>query len=124
MEKIDLQNIPPIVGKQPTIRNHSSLSTNNTNSFKNLFDEVINVQFSKHANTRLTARNINLSNDQLARLEQGIDNAKSKGIKDSLVLVDNIAMVVNVPTRTVITAMNPQEQQKNIFTNIDGAVIV
>ena len=126
MEKINLnhQHVMPVVGK-PSPHLHHPQPAQGANDFRNVFDSLINVQFSKHANTRLIDRNINLSNEQLTRLEQSIDDAKAKGIKDSLVLLDNIAMVVNVPSRTVITALNPaeQEQQKNIFTNIDGAVI-
>ena len=126
MDKIKLnQNAVPLIANQHIKRNNTISSNNSGNDFKNLFDELTNVQFSKHANTRLADRNINLSQDQLDRLEQGIDDAKLKGIRDSLVLVDNIAMVVNIPSRTVITALNQTEQQseKNIFTNIDGAVI-
>ena len=88
--------------------------------FKVLLEEEI--KFSKHANMRLNDRDINLSGEQLQRLESGIYNAKQKGIRDSLVLVDNIALVVNVNSKTVITALG--KEQQNIFTNIDGAVIV
>ena len=84
------------------------------------------LQFSKHAFTRLSARNIQLSNEQLERVRGGIAEASQKGIRDSLVLVDDVALVVNVRSKTVITAMNPEQKksQENIFTNIDGAVIV
>lgn len=90
-------------------------------NFGDIFREEMGVQFSKHANMRLTARNINLSQAQIQRLEEGIENAKQKGINDSLVLMDNIALVVNINSKTVITALN---KEQNIFTNIDGAVIV
>jgi flagellar operon protein len=90
--------------------------------FKNTINEHKPLQFSKHANMRLNTRNISLSQEQLTRVQKGVNDASVKGIKDSLVLVDDIALVVNIKTKTVITAMN--EQSKNIFTNIDGAVIV
>jgi len=79
------------------------------------------VQFSKHANMRLNDRNIQLDNAQMERLEQGVQKAQIKGIRDSLVLIDNIALVVNIKNKMVVTAINSQEQ---IVTNIDGAVIV
>lgn len=82
------------------------------------------VKFSKHAANRLASRNIELSTTQLDRLQQGTAKAQAKGIKDSLVLVDSLAFIVNVPSNTVITAMNQEETQDNIFTNIDGAVIM
>ena len=105
---------------QPAQKNQSQGT-----SFNQIFTELeqaSDIQFSKHANMRLVARNINFSPEQMQRLENGINDAKSKGINDSLVLVDNVALVVNVDSRTVITALH--KDQKNIFTNIDGAVIV
>jgi flagellar operon protein len=88
----------------------------------NKVSEAKTLQFSKHANMRLSTRNISLSDEQLARVNEGIKNANVKGINDSLVIVDNIALVVNVKSKIVITAMN--DEKNNIFTNIDGAVIV
>ena len=127
MDKIDLTKG---VGLQPKHFVPAKSASNKVigepiknNAFQNIFEEQIaNIQFSKHASVRLNDRNINLSSEQLQRVESGIDNAKQKGINDSLVLVDNIALLVNIDSRTVITALN--KEQKNIFTNIDGAVIV
>jgi len=79
------------------------------------------VLFSKHAALRLDSRDIKLSDDQIARLGTAIGRAQEKGIRDSLVLMDDVALVVNVRSRTVITAMNRQD---NVFSNIDGAVII
>ena len=84
----------------------------------------LNVTFSKHANERLESRNINLSKDQMVRLNKGIMQAKEKSINESLVMMDNIAFIVNVKNNTVITAMEQQTTDNNVFTNIDGAVIV
>ena len=78
----------------------------------------------KHASQRLESRNISLSEEQNARLEDGVEQAHAKGIKDSLVLVDSLAFIVNVPSKTVVTAMDQTETQSNTFTNIDGAVIM
>ena len=80
------------------------------------------VQFSKHAALRLNDRNINLTGEQIERVADGIGRAGERGIRDSLVLVDNLALIVNVQSRTVITAIN--QAPENIFSNIDGAVIV
>jgi flagellar operon protein len=79
------------------------------------------VLFSKHAALRLNARNIALSSDQMNRVADAIVKADAKGIRDSLVLVDDVALVVNVKSRTIVTAMN---QDNNVFSNIDGAVII
>ena len=82
------------------------------------------VRFSKHASNRLSTRNIELTDGQMERLQEGTKKAQAKGIKDSLVLVDSLAFIVNVPSSTVVTAMEQSEAQENIFTNIDGAVII
>ena len=82
------------------------------------------LKFSKHASQRLDDRNIKLSEEQSLRLEEGVQKASAKGITDSLVLVDTLAFIVNVPNQTVVTAMDQTESDENIFTNIDGAVIV
>ena len=94
------------------------------------FQEILNnkqsektegLKFSKHANQRLATRNINLSAEQMERLENGTTKAREKGIRESLVMVDDMAFIVNVSNNTVITAVGSSAD--SIFTNIDGAVI-
>lgn len=87
-------------------------------------ERATELKFSRHAASRLESRGINLSTEQSARLENGVEQAKAKGINESLVLVDSLAFIVNVPNRTVVTAMDQNETTSNIFTNIDGAVIM
>lgn len=82
------------------------------------------LKFSKHASMRLNDRHINLSEEQNERLENGVLKASEKGINESLVILDSLAFIVNVPNRTVVTAIDQSESNDNIFTNIDGAVIV
>ena len=82
------------------------------------------LRFSKHAANRLADRSINLSDNQLNRLTEGAKKAGEKGIKETLVMVDQLAFIVNVPNNTVITAMDQTQANENIFTNIDGAVIM
>lgn len=83
--------------------------------------EVDGLKFSKHANARLATRNIDLSAEQIERLENGTTKAREKGIQESLVMVDDLAFIVNVKNNTVITAVG--DSTDSIFTNIDGAVI-
>lgn len=82
------------------------------------------IKFSKHAAGRLATRQISLDESQVARIADGMQKAGEKGIKDSLVIMDQLAFIVNVPSSTVITALDQTESKDNIFTNIDGAVIV
>lgn len=81
------------------------------------------VKFSKHAMNRLSMRNIELTPEQMERLSRGKAEAGEKGIRDSLILVDQLAFIVNVPSSTVVTAMDQTENKTGVFTNIDGAVI-
>lgn len=85
---------------------------------------VTDVSFSKHANERLNSRNIHLTETQLQRLNQGIEQARDKNINESLVMLDNLAFIVNVKNNTVITALDQAGEGNHIFTNIDGAVII
>lgn len=97
---------------------------NGSKSFREVLDSIQSGQelvFSKHANERLQSRNIDLSDSQLERLQTGTKRAGEKGIKESLVMVDDLAFIVNIRNNTVITAVNNSEDK--IFTNIDGAVI-
>lgn len=107
-------------------------TSNTVNEKGKSFAEILNrkseiaderLKFSKHASMRLENRNIELSDNQLDRLEAGAKRANAKGINESLVLVDQLAFIVNIKNSTVITAMDQSEAQENVFTNIDGAVI-
>jgi len=98
-------------------------------SFAEIFNnkqvpESNQLKFSKHASNRLSERNINLSDSQLDRLNAGTQAAEQKGINESLVLMDQLAFIVNVKNQTVVTAMDQKDATQNVFTNIDGAVIV
>lgn len=89
---------------------------------KQTTSEVNELKFSKHANERLASRNIDLTDEQLERLESGAKKAGEKGINETLVMLDDLAFIVNVKNNTVVTAVNNGEDK--VFTNIDGAVIV
>jgi flagellar operon protein len=83
----------------------------------------VGFRFSAHAEQRLAARGVSFDSSQLTRLEGGIDAAAAKGSKEALVLVDQVAMVVAVQNRTVVTALPHDEAGPAVFTNIDAAVI-
>lgn len=129
---ISKNNFSSIEQMTSSILNQKNTKTAaNSNNAGTTFQEILNsrqsatdsgaLKFSKHANERLASRNIDLSTEQLDRLETGTNKAREKGINESLVMVDNLAFVVSVKNNTVITAVNDSED--TIFTNIDGAVI-
>lgn len=82
------------------------------------------IEFSKHAFQRIMDRNIDVSSDKLARLDEGVKLAQEKGLNETLILVDRTAFVVNVRSNKVITTVNEEGLKGNVFTNIDGTVIV
>ncbi|HWR05341.1 TIGR02530 family flagellar biosynthesis protein [Sporomusa sp.] len=95
-------------------------------SFNQILEqEIAGVKFSQHALQRLNSRKIQLDSSQLSKLNQAVDKAAQKGAKESLILMsDNLAFVVSVKNKTVITAIDGASIKDNVFTNIDSAVII
>ena len=94
-------------------------------SFDAVFQEELRgLTFSRHAQERLQARKIQLNDVDLASLQNAVNRADEKGAKDSLVLMRDMAFIVSVKNRTVVTAMDSEHLKENVFTNIDSAVIV
>ena len=111
---------------EPVAQSQNAVGASGATNFRDILGSQMgnqmSIQFSKHAALRLDDRNISLTNDQMERVADGIGKASDKGIRDSLVLVDDVALLVNIKSRTVITAMS--QATDNVFSNIDGAVIV
>jgi flagellar operon protein len=85
--------------------------------------EQAQLRFSNHAQKRLETRGIALNDDGLARLAQAVDRAAQRGGKESLVLMDDLAFIVNVKNRLVVTAMDQQARGEGVFTQIDSVVL-
>ena len=81
------------------------------------------VVFSGHALQRIERRGITMDAATQQRLGEGVDRAASKGSRAAVVLIDDNAFVVGVPSRTVITAVGRDNMKEHVFTNIDSAVI-
>jgi flagellar operon protein len=92
-------------------------------SFESIFQkELEKVKFSSHALKRLEERNIELSDDEMFKINTAVERAELKGSKDSLVMMNSTAFIVNIPNKTVITAMSIADSKENVFTNIDSVV--
>lgn len=113
----------PLQVHRTTNRSNTLGANPNGVSFKEMLDRE-QLKFSTHAQQRLEQRGIVLMPDQLSRIASAVDQAAAKGAKDSLVLFNDIAMIVNVPNRTVVTAMDGNSMREHIFTQIDSAVLV
>jgi len=103
-----------------------AVSGNNNSQFGQILErELSDVKFSQHAIQRLQSRNITIDQAGLAKLNGAVNKAAQKGAKESLVLMDNnLALVVSVKNKTVITAMDGASMKNNLFTNIDSAIII
>ncbi|MFW6006695.1 MAG: TIGR02530 family flagellar biosynthesis protein [Halanaerobiales bacterium] len=102
--------------------------TSNKSSFKKIIADKIKdktgIKFSKHAQNRIVSRNINLNDNQLRQLQKGVEKLEDKGARDSLVMINDVAYVVSVENKTVITAIDEDNVKENVFTNIDSAVFM
>jgi flagellar operon protein len=92
-------------------------------SFNSIFqDELEKIKFSNHALKRLENRNIQLNENDINKIQDAVTKAEQKGSKDSLVMMNDTAYIVNIPNRTVVTAMPVNGSNDNVFTNIDSVV--
>lgn len=94
--------------------------------FKDVLQKVSagELKFSAHAKERLAARQIELSPADLTKIGNAVDKAAQKGARDSLIMMDGLALVVSVKNKTVVTAMDNMSMREHVFTNIDSAVII
>lgn len=92
-------------------------------SFDSIFDnELSKLKFSGHAAKRLESRNIQLSESDMNKLQEAVGKAEAKGAKDSLIMLNDRAFIINIPNKTVVTAVEVAEGNENVFTNIDSVV--
>lgn len=117
--------------------NHSHIKDNSTQtkarsansnslSFKNTLENVEsrNLKFSKHAQARMDKRNLVLDKNDLKSLERALDKSEKKGVKEALIIMKDQAFIASVENKTIITAITNDQLKENIFTNIDGAIII
>lgn len=130
--------IDPSLGRAGAIGSSATRSTQSGKAADSAFGQMLKEElatktkgltFSAHALDRIRTRNINLDSEAMDRLHRAVDTAEAKGAKDALVLMPgssssvDLAMVVSVANRTVITAMDGESIQNNVFTKIDSAIV-
>lgn len=111
------------IGPNALTANKSTPLNTARSNFKEMLEDRL-VHFSNHAVKRLEQRGIELKPEQLNKIESAIDSAAAKGAKESLILLKDMALIVNVHNRTVVTAMDGSSMKDNVFTQIDSAVII
>ena len=119
------QPLLPIDNRLNVKTNSAVRSADKNPEFSKILDTELNrLKFSQHALERLQSRNLQLNSADLERLNQAVDKVAQKGSKESLVMLNDVALVVSVKNRTVITAMDGNGAEDKIITNIDSAVIL
>jgi flagellar operon protein len=113
---------PPVTGRKPTEQARPSASVP-SRSFQDLLRDHV-VKLSHHAEMRLGQRGLRIQPEQMAKIETAIDKAAAKGAKESLILMGDMAMIVNVKNKTIVTAMDGASMNDHVFTQIDSAIII
>lgn len=92
--------------------------------FKDVLHQVQDVKISKHAQQRLKERNIQIDDKQWKIIGEKMSEAKEKGVKDSLVVMDQAALLVSTENHTIVTAMDRSDATSRVFTNINGTILI
>ena len=130
MDDIKLGLYTPIVTGNPqsTQTRQTESTDSSTKSFADVLSDTLSkssdVNFSKHAVKRAMEHNIDLNDESISRLNEGVRIAGEKNLEEPLILVGSTAFLVNIPNNTVITAVDSGNMKGNVFTNIDGTVII
>lgn len=122
-DRMSVGHLFPVSPASPKRQPSSGSGSTNGKTFEQILQDA-RVRFSHHAEQRLRQRGIQLKPEQMTKLNSAIDQAASKGAKESLMLFQDLALIVNVQNRTVVTALDGASMKNNIFTQIDSAVII
>ena len=124
MHNMNIYHVPLRVSHPPTYQQ----ATLNSSSFEAHLQKATAQQqplkISKHAQLRMSERDIRISSEQWHRIEEKVKTAQQKGVQQPLVLMDQAALIISAKKSTVITAMDRMEAKEQIFTNIDGTIIL
>ncbi|MEO4053518.1 TIGR02530 family flagellar biosynthesis protein [Solibacillus sp. CAU 1738] len=123
MNRINIQSIPFHPPLKPTNTTKQSQGT----SFKEHMQqatEADELKISKHATERIQERNINISDAEWQVVTNKVFEARDKGVTQPLVLMEQAALIVSAKNATVITAMDRAEAKMQLFTNIDGTIVL
>lgn len=125
MQNIRILHVP----LQPTTTKtqQRDFQTKANQSFIDHLQDAVNkkeLKISKHANARLIERNIHISSQEWELVTDKVNEARLKGVNQPLILMDQAALIVSAKNGTVITAMERNEAKNQLFTNIDGTIVL
>ncbi|SFM32181.1 flagellar operon protein [Gracilibacillus orientalis] len=109
---------------RPLVPSKNIVQQKKTTPFAEVLKEQQEIELSKHASDRMTQRNIVLSEADWNKMNEKLDQAKDKGVKESLVITSDAAFIVNAENKKVITALDKSELSSKIFTNINGTIVI
>jgi len=117
--------IQELITVTPQLNSNIKPPTTAAPSFEQLLQETEKkLKLSAHAEKRLNERGINLSQEDLQKISQALDQAKTKGAKNSLVLYGDLAIIASAINKTVITVSKTNQLEQQIVTNIDSAILL
>ncbi len=121
-----IQKIPQGASAAHNAPRKQQAKKNNAANFSAMLQGEMQTQvnFSKHAISRAAERGIELTPTLMEKLAGSVEKAQEKGAKNILAFDSTQAFIINVPYGRVITTMSGDEMKENIFTNIDGAVLL
>ena len=122
-------NIHPVPFHPNVTKVHKQLERSNTNhsSFSQILDHYNTIEplkISKHASERMQLRDISISDQEWNVITEKVSEAKQKGVKQPLVILDQATLIVSAANHTVITVLDRQEAKEQLFTNIDGTIVL
>lgn len=109
-------------------QNKKDIASKEQSSFNKILEKQIKKEecftISSHAAERLNSRNIDFNAADMKKINEGINLADSKGAKQSLILYKDMALITSIKNRTVITAMDKNQNETSVITNIDSVVMI
>lgn len=129
---IGARGTPSVTGLKNYDLKSGQVSGGNPGEFSDLMKDKIagektdeeGLQFSAHAIKRMAERKIELNPMDMQKIREALAKVGQKGARESLILSDKGAFIVNVKDQKVITAMDPASARDSTFTNIDSTVII
>lgn len=108
--------------------NQKKVTEKTAESFQDIFSRELagakQIKVSAHAQRRMLERNITLDRADWEKINSAVNKAESKGARNSLLIHGDLALIVNITNRTLISAMDEESIKEHVFTNIDSAVII
>ena len=93
--------------------------------FKEVLDDQLkDLKISGHAAKRLKERNLEMDPLEFLKLKEAVSQLRKKGGNDSLVITGKAAYIIDIKNQTIVTAMDKENMENNVFTKIDSTMVI